>query len=123
MVGTPVALAGLVLCTAMLVLPDDGALAHMPKFLAGILAFLAGVQIVAAGLIGELILSMLRGKPAGAAREGSGLWVAPASGQAAHRAELEDALRRAGLGPFDIVAEGTAASGTFLLAEHAGMGM
>jgi hypothetical protein len=123
MVGMPIAIAGLVLCAAMLFLSDARALTHMPRFLAGILAFLAGVQIVAAGLIGELILSLWRGRPSGAARDASALSVVLAGGLFARRAELEDALRKAGVGPFDVLdAEGAAGGGTFLLVEPEGLG-
>ncbi|NMD35269.1 MAG: glycosyltransferase, partial [Planctomycetes bacterium] len=76
--GAPLALAGLCLCAGMLFLSETGAAAHMPRFLAGILAFLVGVQILAAGLIGELILSIWRGRRRAAPSDA--LAVVPAGG-------------------------------------------
>ncbi|HNS00630.1 MAG TPA: glycosyltransferase [Planctomycetota bacterium] len=125
--GAPLALAGLCLCAGMLFLSETGAAAHMPRFLAGILAFLVGVQILAAGLIGELILSIWRGRRRAAPSDA--LAVVPAGGfvargtvgvAAARRAELEEALRRAGAEPFEIT-EAAGAAGAALVVAPAGL--
>ncbi len=57
--GIPLATAGLAVCFIMLLAAPENPLTHMPFFLSGILAFLIGVQFLAAGLLGEFILSIL----------------------------------------------------------------
>ncbi len=130
MTGAPLALAGLLLCAGMLFLSEAGAYAHMPRFLAGILAFLAGVQIVAAGLLGELILSIWRGRPRGRPRDAAALAVVPAgafaargadTAAAARRSEIEGALRMANVGPFEVT-DAAGASGTALVIAPEGLG-
>jgi glycosyltransferase involved in cell wall biosynthesis len=60
--GAPLSLAGLLLCLLMLPAAHAPAFDRIPLFLSGILAFLVGIQILAAGLLCELVLSIWRSR-------------------------------------------------------------
>ena len=56
--GAPLAALGLLLCLCLLPASPAASFQRIPLFLGGILAFLVGVQILATGLLCELILSL-----------------------------------------------------------------